>query len=188
MRPTRLLLAAAAVTAVALLLWNQPEHPTSTSTPTPAASATTPPVTTLPRPTVSPAAPTPTALEVTSEPTATSTPDLEPVDRRPSHYEDVAVRFLEAFARPDARVTAGEWWARVEPMLTEQGAVDYAGTDPRNVPFTRVTGPARLVPSAAPAELLTVALVPTDGGTFRVEMSTGPDGVRVALAAQEGGQ
>lgn len=187
MRPTRLLLAAAAATTVALLLWNQPEQPASTTTPTPAASATTPPAPTPPRPTASPAAPTPTALAATPDQTATSTPD-EPVDRRPSHYEDVAVRFLEAFARPDTRVTAEEWWARVEPMLTEQGAADYAGTDPRNVPFTRVTGPAQLVPSGAPDELLTVALVPTDAGTFRVEMSTGPDGVHVALAAPEGGQ
>lgn len=183
MRPTRILLAAAAATIVAVLLWNQPELPTPTSPPTPAASAATPPAMTSPGPTRS--TPTPTALAATPEQTITPSPEPKPVDRRPSNYQDVAVRFLDAFARPAAGVTAGEWWARVEPMLTEQGAADYTSTDPRHVPFTHVTGPARLVPSGAPAELLTIALVPTDGGTYRVEMTTSADGVRVALAAPE---
>lgn len=100
-------------------------------------------------------------------------------------YEQAAVDFLTAFARPADDLAAQAWWTNVSSRLTEEAAADYEGTDPRQVPFTRVTSAAIIMPSEAPAELLTIARVETDGGVYLVEMQTGPDGIRIARAVPQ---
>lgn len=61
----------------------------------------------------------------------------------------------------------------------------YEGTDPQNVPFSKVTGPATIVPSDAPSELLAISRIPTDAGWYRVEMTTTGDGIRITRASPE---
>jgi hypothetical protein len=159
------------------------DEPTTTPGPDSAETVIAPPAE-LPADPPSSSSPSPAPPLPRQDP---STPELEPANgpsTAPSRprYEDVAVQFLRAFARPQDDVDDRVWWAGVKPLLTEQAAHDYAGVDPRNVPFTDVTGPAVLVESEAPAHLLTIAQVPTDAGTYLVEMTTGPEGVRVARA------
>lgn len=93
-----------------------------------------------------------------------------------------ATGFMTAFARPPNRVNAAGWWAGVKRYLAARAVADYAGTDPGLVPFTRLTGPARVVPTDAPADLLIAVRVPTDAGVYRVELETGRAGMRVARA------
>src|SRR5690606_522717 len=141
----------------------QPVAPTQSPSSAPAAPSSTP-------------EPSPSALE--SQPASSAAPQ-----RPRPRYEDVAEQFLRAFARPTGDVDTQAWWAGVEPLLTGPAAHDYAGVDPRNVPFTAVTGPAELAEAGAPAELLTIAHAPADAGAYRVEMAAGPEGVGVAHAA-----
>ena len=124
------------------------------------------------------------------DPAAAAVPRDDAQADRFARYEQAAVDFLTAFARPADDLATQAWWANVSSRLTEQAAADYEGTDPRQVPFTPVTPPAPIMPSAAPAELLTIARVETDGGVYLVEMQTGPDGILVARAVPErtGGQ
>lgn len=103
-------------------------------------------------------------------------------------YERAGAAFLEAFARPGGGITAEQWWAGVSPLLTEQAALDYAGVDPQTVPYTHVVASLGIVPTDAPAHLLTIARVQTDAGVYLVEMTTGPEGIRVARATPEAPQ
>ena len=97
------------------------------------------------------------------------------------------------FARPPSSVSEQRWWARVAPHLTAAAAAAYAGTDPQNVPFTKVTGPATVLLSEGPSDpftdassdLVLLARVPTDAGWYRVEMTTLPQGIRITRAAPE---
>jgi len=127
-------------------------------------------------------------------------PDGEPVDptepaiprddlqaRQFSAYAQAAVTFMVDFARPPTSVSEQQWWGRVAPQLSEQAVVAYAGTDPQNVPFSEVTGPATILPSVAPSELLAIARVPTNAGWYRVEMTTSSDGIRITRATPESG-
>ena len=91
------------------------------------------------------------------------------------------------FARAAATVTEQQWWSKVSGHLSEQAVTAYEGTDPQNVPFTAVTGPATIVPSDAPSQLLAIARVPTDSGWYRVEMTTTADGIRITRASPESG-
>lgn len=103
-------------------------------------------------------------------------------------YTAAAAAALRAFARPQQGVTPRAWWAAVKPYLSEQATADYAGTDPRQVPFTKVTGAGVILPTDAPAHLLRVALVPTDAGDYLVEMSTDPTGIRITRITLGGPQ
>lgn len=97
-----------------------------------------------------------------------------------ARYEQAAVDFLTVFSRPGTDLSPEQWWASVRPLLDEAAVVAYEGTDPANVPFTAVTGPAVILPTEAPAHLLTIARVPTDAGYYHVEMTTGPAGIRIS--------
>ena len=84
-----------------------------------------------------------------------------------------ATRFMQAFARPGAGKEVS-WWAKVKPLLTSQAALDYEGTDPAGVPFTKVTGQPMLVPMPAdsPTDLVAMVAVPTDVGVYTVHVRT----------------
>lgn len=120
---------------------------------------------------------------------------LEPRDEDQAaefeEHKQVAVEFLQAYARPGGDVSEEHWWQGVRDRLTEQAQADYVGVDPQLVPFTEVTGQARLVPVDAPAHLLRLVQVPTDAGDYLVSLQTDEDGIkiiRITPVAQEGDQ
>ena len=195
----------AAVVLVALWFLQQrddapqvPPQPSATSSaPTVAAPA---PVT----PTPAAATPTGTTSTSTSTPQAPAVnpvePEGDPVDptapatardedqaKQFTAYAKAAEAFMVDFARPAATVAEQQWWTKVSGHLSEQAVTAYEGTDPQNVPFTAVTGPATIVPSDAPTQLLAIARVPTDAGWYRVEMTTTADGIRITRASPESG-
>ncbi|PPK93159.1 hypothetical protein CLV92_11176 [Kineococcus xinjiangensis] len=74
---------------------------------------------------------------------------------------------VRAFARPD--LPEEQWMAGLAPLLTPQGAFAHQGTDPRNIPATRVLGAGTLVDDRS--AYLAVVVVPTDAGPHEVLLS-----------------
>ncbi|WP_187289472.1 hypothetical protein [Xylanimonas cellulosilytica] len=195
------------VMIVAVALWFMQDHskhpaePKATAT-APTMAATTPPSVSTPSPSVPAPSPssTPDNAEVPAsstvdegehegdvvDPTAAAVPRDATQRARFATYEQAAVDFLTVFARPAAGVTREQWWSKVSPHLDEVAVDAYEGTDPATVPFTTVTGPAVILPTDAPADLLMLARVPTDVGFYRVEMTTSPDGIRISRVTPEG--
>lgn len=101
-------------------------------------------------------------------------------------YEVTASEFMTAFARPAPGTDSGRWWSQVEPFMAQRSAAVYAGTDPQQVPFTQVTGPAQVVPTPAPAHLLRQVRVPTDAGSYLVGLETDETGIHIIDLVQEG--
>jgi hypothetical protein len=88
-----------------------------------------------------------------------------------------ATRVMRAFARP--RAPESRWWTDLEPLLSPQAQMDYAGTDPANVPVSRLSGHARVV--QVPSTRVVRVQVPTDAGIYTVVLSR-RDGVSPWLA------
>ena len=195
----------AAVVLVALWFLQQrddtppaPSQPSATSsaptvaapapvTPTPAAAT---PTGTTSTSTSTPQAPAVNPVEPEGDPvnpTAPATARVEDHAKQFTAYAKAAEAFMVDFARAAATVTEQQWWTKVSGHLSEQAVTAYEGTDPQNVPFTTVTGPATIVPSDAPSQLLAIARVPTDSGWYRVEMTTTADGIRITRASPESG-
>lgn len=80
---------------------------------------------------------------------------------------NVATRAMRAFARPDA--DAETWWSGLEPLLSDQAAMDYAYVDPAAVPARKVTGGAKIVDDAS--AFVAVVRVPTDVGPYDITIS-----------------
>ncbi len=78
----------------------------------------------------------------------------------------VATDVMRLFARRD--VPARVWIEDLAPYLTATAQHDYAGTQPANVPPTKITGAAKLVPTDS--RVLARAHVPTNAGTYLVVM------------------
>ena len=81
-----------------------------------------------------------------------------------------ATGFVAAFARStqDPHV----WWAGVKSFLSPQAAADYEGVDPTAVPYTKIIGPAVVVPLEGPTDLITAVQIPTDAGIYMVYLET----------------
>lgn len=114
-------------------------------------------------------------------PSAASTPPVSDTDESPqaaptpAHTSeadaiDVADKLMTAYARPTLSPT--EWMNGVTPYLSQSGASAYEGTDPSQIPVTKVTGKGAVQP-AATTYALSVA-VPTNKGTYIVAL-TRPD-------------
>jgi hypothetical protein len=192
MRRLLIVLMVVAAGAVSVLVVARPD------TPTPGSNSPSPvPTSTLPK-TAQVIAPPPPATTTVGPPTSTDQPH-EPAGtplpatgtvaagsaEQSAAWAPAAARavgFMHAFARPPAGVNASAWWARVVSYLSPAAAADYAGTDPANVPFTAVTGPATVVPVEAPTELVIVVRVPTDAGDYLVDIQTTPTGLWVTRA------
>lgn len=100
------------------------------------------------------------------------TPLPEPTaDADRSDATVLAVRAMQLYARRD--VSAQRWLDELSPLMTQQGAQDLVGTDPINVPPTKVSGPGRSVPMQT--DRLATILVPTDAGTYQVLLSRTPE-------------
>jgi hypothetical protein len=116
-----------------------------------------------------------------SDPSASSTPPVSDTDESPQAAPtpartseadaiDVADKLMTAYARPT--LSATEWMNGVTPYLSQNGASAYQGTDPSQIPVTKVTGKGA-VQAAATTYALNVA-VPTNKGTYIVAL-TRPD-------------
>lgn len=185
------ILVALAAASLLFLQHRDPSHSggavTSPSVTAPAPSRTLPPPpatppatqTTAP-PTVSPADPEPDGSPLPS--TAVAKPRGQAQAARFARAMRTATAFMKAFARPSTQTGDATWWSQVKPYLSAQAAADYEGTDPRSVPFTRITGPVSVIPTDAPADLLTAVRVPTDAGDYVVELRTTATGMEVARA------
>lgn len=97
-----------------------------------------------------------------ASPQPVSTLALDGPSRRDA--ADAATRTMTLFAR--RTVPADRWLADLSQLLTPPAAQTYVGTDPANVPPTKVTGRASLTPASVP-RLARVA-VPTDAGVYLV--------------------
>lgn len=120
-------------------------------------SAPTVPAASLPA-TSPPSGPATTAAPTTSAPlAATPASKGSPVD--------VATALVTAWAKPGEGES--QWLAGMKPWATADLVSSMAGTDPTQVPATKVTGDAAL--RAIKARTATVS-VPTDGGRVAVEL------------------
>lgn len=98
-------------------------------------------------------------------------------------YRQTAVAFLRDFARPHPGTPAQIWWARVATHLSADALPAYLGTDPAQVPFQQVTGPARLrITGPGPV----VVRVPTDTGWWQVDLVDDLTGLHVSAARPTG--
>jgi|GEM_PF-5887307 hypothetical protein len=82
-----------------------------------------------------------------------------------------AGRFAAAFARPAGRTDYRAWWRSVAAMMTDDAAADFMGTDPSQVPYTKVTGPISLIGGGDDeAYWLQRVKVPTDAGVYVLQV------------------
>lgn len=109
--------------------------------------------------------------------------------------EDVSVaaaarRVVQAYARPAQGVTQQQWWAGVAPLLSPQARSDYLYVQGAKVPFTKVIAAPLVEPPAdgEDSHLGATVLVPTDGGTYEVQLVTvdGANWLVSRLGAVEG--
>lgn len=157
----------------------------STSTPARATTTARPSPGTPPEATL--AAPARSTTSTSSEPDDDSllVPTADPTLPATTPNQQAAVKaaatFMTLFARPAAGTTTTAWWVKVKPLLSAQAAADYAGTDPANVPYTRVTGPAQLAPVGTDTAggLVVFVAVPTDTGRYLVHLQPAGSGTWV---------
>lgn len=196
----RRILGTLALAALVLVsLWALQGRDTTTSaqgqtpSPTTPAAQLAPPTPTTRAPAPS-GAPSPDSLTVADpvdpdgtpvDPTAAAIPRDDTQAALFATYEQAAVAFLIDFARPTTPLTEEEWWAQVEDHLTDTAAADYNGTDPQQVPFTTITGPAVILPTIAPTDLLIIARVPTDAGYYRVHLERDATGIHISQVTPE---
>lgn len=98
----------------------------------------------------------------------------EPTDKWNDEEKDrvttIAREVMTAFARPS--LSESRWWADLSPYLSAEAQDAYSGTDPAEVPVSRVTGDVDLVDLDSP--LVAIAHVPTDAGLYAVTMARDP--------------
>lgn len=100
-----------------------------------------------------------------SAPTTASTP-------RTDAASVAAVEAMTAYVQHhDDEAT---WWSGLSPYLSPEAKFVIEGTDPAQIPATRITGDAIATPASASSVSV---LIPTDAGQYRLDMTTrGDDG------------
>ncbi|MBN9630059.1 MAG: hypothetical protein J0I18_05560 [Actinobacteria bacterium] len=78
-----------------------------------------------------------------------------------------ATKVMETFARP--QLDADEWWRALLPLLSQQGAHAYEGTDPAEIPATTVTGTGQVLEGST--EVMLIVQVPTDAGPYNITLT-----------------
>lgn len=121
--------------------------------------------------------------EATSDlPTRIPSPPQKPTSAPPADEAlEVATSWAKAWVDHPEDGTAEEWLDGLRPFTTDEYMVEVATVDPRNVPATKVTGPA--VPKESFTSSVTANL-PTDGGTIAITVIDTPQGWRVAFYEQ----
>ncbi len=146
-------------------LWWSAAHPASQQPGEVAAS-------TDPSPTVASQAAAPVSVSPspsTSEASPTSQDSMSPTEQR--EVVAFAGRFAAAFARPAGSTDYRAWWRAVAALMTDEAASDFMGTDPSEVPYTKVTGPITLLGGGdEEAYWLQRVQVPTDAGVFVLQV------------------
>lgn len=120
----------------------------------------------------------PTLVPITAPP-ATAGPEAseqaEPEYLPPETQQrllDTAEAAMKAFARPTKKkVTRTQWFTGLRRYLTGEAAEAYESTDPRKVPFTRITRPVTMGPIVDEADLTRCVDVATNAGPYRVWIS-----------------
>jgi hypothetical protein len=130
---------------------------------TPAAASPAPPKTADASPTVPTPSPITTTQPSTSAPTTTASAPPPKISK--GSPVEVATAFVTAWATTGSGEQA--WLAGMRPWATPDLVESMAGTDPAQVPATKVTGDAAL--RATRGDSATVS-VPTDGGRIAVEL------------------
>jgi hypothetical protein len=74
---------------------------------------------------------------------------------------------MELFARPD--LSADDWWNAMLPVLSQQGAHAYEGTEPVQIPVTKVTGDGEIL--AGSTEVSLIVRIPTDNGPYNITLT-----------------
>lgn len=146
--------AAGVVVAVALLtgcLQNDAAEPTPTASPSPTPS--------LP----------PTDHEHPFDDVEIITP-TEAGDTSRADALAAATKVMETFARP--QLSAEQWWRDMLPLLSQQGAHAYEGTDPALIPVSAVTGAGEVLEGST--EVMLLVRIPTDAGPYNITL-TRPD-------------
>lgn len=92
---------------------------------------------------------------------------------------DAAHDVMTRYARPTLTPTA--WIDGMDPVLTQDAAAEFAGTDPSQIPAHHVTGRPTLSSDSTASGV--VASVPTDAGTYQVFLLRA-DGTTTWLAEQ----
>ena len=135
----------------------------STPEAAPASSSPTGPVSQVAVPAASTSTPVASSALPSSEDSMSSAEQREVVA--------FASRFAAAFSRPAGRTDYRAWWRMVAAMMTDDAASDFVGTDPSEVPYTKVTGPITLLAGGdAEAYWLQRVQVPTDAGVFVLQV------------------
>lgn len=98
-----------------------------------------------------------------SAPTTASTP-------RTDAASVAAVGAMTAYVQHHDDETA--WWNGLSQYLSPEAKFVIEGTDPAQIPATRITGEAIATPASATSVSV---LVPTDAGQYRLDMSTRGD-------------
>lgn len=181
-----------ALAAVSLFFLQHRDHPSvAPATVQPprsmSAPATLPPATGAPPPPSTTATSSPSGSPADDEADGTAVaPTASAAARGPAEAArfklatSTATAFMTAFARPGAAVDDAAWWAKVRSFMTAQAASDYEGIGPSQIPYARITGAAVVIPTDAPADLLTAVRVPTDAGDYVVELTTTERGMQVS--------
>lgn len=114
----------------------------------------------------SPSTPT---VPATDPPTTSALPSTSPSDSTPSVDAHSPVASAAAFAAAWVHTTLGQatWLAGMRPWSTASLLASLKGTDPRQVPASRVTGDAALLRTSGTSAVVSV---PTDGGRIAVSM------------------
>lgn len=153
----RVLLVAGVVIVVAGLLWSAAQGGAN-------GGSGAPPLA------VSPALIAPTVSEVNQTVVPAVGVGLSATDR--SEVTAFAARFATVFARPNTEAGYQAWWPNVRALMTDSAAADFEGTDPGQVPYTRVVGSAKFLGGGAgdDAGMIQRVRVATDAGIYFFEV------------------
>lgn len=80
---------------------------------------------------------------------------------------EAATTALSTFAQP--QLGYDTWWEQMLPLLSQQGAIAYEGTDPSQIPVHQVTGAGVVVDGSTEVSL--IVQLPTDAGLYNVSLT-----------------
>ncbi len=95
------------------------------------------------------------------------TPAPEADEDSQSAALNAATKALQTFAQP--QLSADKWWAQMLPLLSQQGAVAYEGTDPAQIPVHQVTGTGNVLEGSTEVSL--IVQLPTDAGPYNITLT-----------------
>lgn len=181
---SRKLIVAVIVVAALIVWWVQgrqtPPDPAAATAASPSATS----VVASPATVTVPAQPATQSPEVSASSTPTGTGGgLSEAEQ--ARVAGFAVRFMRALARPTDGRSARTWWSKVASMLSDDAIDTYHGITPDQISFTKVTGPAELLPVDPDSDAFWIqpVQVPTNAGrwTVLVELPAAGQATRMSV-------